>query len=365
MKPSLDDDPTWAEALASPEWEFWVAGTCEEIQSLQDLQVFVLVPQSSVPSNHWPMHGKLICKCKCNDSGNVTRFKVRYVAKGYAQCYGIDYNKTTAPTACLESFRLLLHFAASMEWELHQFDIKTAFLNGILPDEEVAYTEQPPGFEELGKDDWVWKLMHSIYGMKQASHIWNHMFDSTVHSWGFCCMSSEWCIYLQVSDTGTTIFTLHINDILSTSSSLAKLEHFQTALKSCWDISDLSPANFALGISITQCLPQCTVSIQQSAFIDWLLVKFNQMMAHPCDTSMAAGLVLHCPDKSILVDLATLLWMQHTSYCELVGSLNYLAVTTHPDLTFAVGHLASFLDCYHSKHWTCCHQGSSLCERYS
>ena len=153
LEPSLDDDPTWAEALASPEREFWVAGAREEIQSLQDLQVFVLVPRSSVPSNRQPMHGKLVCKRKRDDSGNVTRFKVRYVAKGYAQRYGIDYDKTTAPTACLESFRLLLHFAASMGWELHQFDIKTAFLNGILPDEEVAYMEQPPGFEEPGKDD--------------------------------------------------------------------------------------------------------------------------------------------------------------------------------------------------------------------
>ena len=86
--------------------------------------------------------------------------------------------------------------------------------------------EQPPGFEEPGKDDWVWKLMCSIYGMKQASCIWNHMFDSTVRSWGSHCMSNEWCVYLQVSDTGTTIFVLHIDDIISTSSPLAELECF-------------------------------------------------------------------------------------------------------------------------------------------
>ena len=194
--------------------------------------------------------------------------------------------------------------------------------------------------------------MCSIYGMKQVSHIWNHTFDSTVRSWGFRHMSSEWCVYLRVSDTGTTIFALHIDDILSASSSLAELERFRTALKSCWDISDLSPTNFALGISITRCLPQRTVSIQQTAFIDRLLVKFNQTTAHPCDTPMAAGLVLRHPDKSIPVDPATLLWMQCTPYRELVGSLNYLAVATRPDLAFAIGRLASFLDCYHPEHWT-------------
>ena len=117
------------------------------------------------------MRGKLVCKCKCDDSGKISRYKVRYVAKGYAQQYGIDFEKTTAPNARLESFHLVLHLAASLGWDLHQFNIKTAFLHGVLPPEETVYMEQPPGFEEPGKENWVWQLQKSIYGMKQASRI--------------------------------------------------------------------------------------------------------------------------------------------------------------------------------------------------
>jgi hypothetical protein len=93
------------------------------------------------------------------------------MAKGFAQHYGVNYDKTTAPTARLESFRSILHLAASLEWDLKQFDIKTVFLHGVLPEDETMFMEQPPGFEAPGKEEWVMRLMKSIYGMKQASCI--------------------------------------------------------------------------------------------------------------------------------------------------------------------------------------------------
>lgn len=82
---------------------------------------------------------------------------MRYVAKGYTQRYGADSDKTTAPTARMESFRALMHLAASLNWDIQHIDIKTAFLHGVLPGDETAYLEHPEGFEEPGKEDWVLK----------------------------------------------------------------------------------------------------------------------------------------------------------------------------------------------------------------
>ena len=65
----------------------------------------------------------------------------------------------------LESLRALLHIASSLDWDLKQFDIKTTFLHGVLPEEETMFLEQPPGFETPGKEEWVMRLMKSIYGM--------------------------------------------------------------------------------------------------------------------------------------------------------------------------------------------------------
>jgi hypothetical protein len=64
LEPLLDDDdnPKWAEAMASPECEFWIAGAQDELRSLEDLKVFVLVPQSSVPKGKRLLKGRLVCK---------------------------------------------------------------------------------------------------------------------------------------------------------------------------------------------------------------------------------------------------------------------------------------------------------------
>ena len=106
LEPTLDadDELTWAQAMASDEREYWIAGRRDELKSLEDLKVFVLMPRSEVPTRQRPLKGKLVCKRKCDESGNIVRYKVCYVAKGFTQRYGIDFDKTTAPTVQLESF---------------------------------------------------------------------------------------------------------------------------------------------------------------------------------------------------------------------------------------------------------------------
>ena len=161
LEPDLDadDNPLWSEALASPKWEYWIAGMQDKICSLRDLKVFVLVPHSDVPTGQHPLRGKLVCKRKHDDAGNVICYKVHYVAKGFAQCFGIDYDKMTAPTSRLESLRAISHLATSLDWDLCQFDIKTAFLHSVLPLDETMFMEQPPSFAAPDKHDWVWSVM--------------------------------------------------------------------------------------------------------------------------------------------------------------------------------------------------------------
>jgi Reverse transcriptase (RNA-dependent DNA polymerase) len=311
----------------------------------------VLVPRSSIPAGQRPLKGKLVCKHKRDDAGNIIRYKVRYVVKGYAQQYSVDYDKTTTPTARLESFRAILHVATTLGWDLQQFDIKTAFLHGILPEEETMFMEQPPGFATPGKEDWVMRLMKSIYGMKQASRIWNQTFHKMVQSWGFERLPCKWCVYRRHSTTGTIIFAVHVDDIISAASSAAENKCFKDFLSSKWEISALGPASFALGIAISRDLSKHTVSLSQTALIDRVLEKFSMADANPVETPMVPGLQLRRPDKSTPLSPAEAQWFTQTPYHSLVGSLMYLAVGTRPDIAYAVGRLSTFLDCYRPEHW--------------
>ena len=77
----------------------------------------------------------------------------------------------------------------------------------------------------------------------------------------------------------------------------------------------------------------------------------RQNDAHPVDTPMVAGLQLRRPDKSTLTPPEIAEWAAWTPYHELVGSLNYIAIATHLDISYAVSRLASFLDCFQQEHW--------------
>ena len=79
--------------ISSPNHEYWIAGAKDELRSLEDLNIFILVPCSEIPHSQCPLKGKLVCKRKQDDTGKVVHYKVRYVAKGYAQKYGVDLDR--------------------------------------------------------------------------------------------------------------------------------------------------------------------------------------------------------------------------------------------------------------------------------
>jgi hypothetical protein len=176
MSPGSDyehDPLTWDEAQSSDHGAEWHQSYQEELDSLKHMGVYQLIPRSSVPPGHRIHHGKPVFHVKCDAAGNAYRWKTRLIFRSFEQVPGRDFDKTTSPTARMESWRILLHLAAHLGWDAQQIDIKTAFLYGLLPEDETQYMYQPAGFEEPGKEDWVWKLCRSLYGMKQAGRIWN------------------------------------------------------------------------------------------------------------------------------------------------------------------------------------------------
>ena len=90
--------------------------------------------------------------------------KARFVARGFSQKEGIDYEETFAPIARYTSIRSVLTLAAVMKWKINQMDVKTTFLNGVV--EEEVYVEQPLCFETHDRKSHVCRLKKSLYGLK-------------------------------------------------------------------------------------------------------------------------------------------------------------------------------------------------------
>jgi hypothetical protein len=108
----------------------------EEYDSIMHNDVWEVVPRpvgKSVVTSRW------LYKTKYAADGSIEKHKARFVARGFSQVEGVDYDETFAPVARYTSIRSIISIAVELGWRIHQMDVKTAFLNGFV--EEEVYIE--------------------------------------------------------------------------------------------------------------------------------------------------------------------------------------------------------------------------------
>ncbi|RVW15892.1 Retrovirus-related Pol polyprotein from transposon TNT 1-94 [Vitis vinifera] len=215
----MEDDPiNFQQAMKSSNSQKWIEAMNEEYKSMQDNKVWELVP---LPVGTKPIGCKWIFKTKRDSNGNVERYKARLVAKGFTQKEGIDFKETFSPVSTKDSFRIIMTLVAHYDLELHQMDVKTAFLNGDI--DETIYMVQPENFVSEDSKNMVCKLTKSIYGLKQASRQ---------------CGSKY--IFL----------VLYVDDILLATNDISILHDTKRFLSKHFEMKDLGDASFVLGIQI-------------------------------------------------------------------------------------------------------------------
>ena len=136
-----------------------------EYDSLQKNEVWDIV---EMPEGKNLVTGKWHFALKQNSEGEIIRHKARYVARGFKQKRGVDYDQTYSPTVKMVTLRVLLSSAVQNEMKLKQLDIKTAYLNAGI--EEECFVDQPPGFVKKNANgrSYVCRLKKSLYGLKQS-----------------------------------------------------------------------------------------------------------------------------------------------------------------------------------------------------
>ncbi|KAK3004740.1 hypothetical protein RJ639_019601 [Escallonia herrerae] len=96
--------------------------------------------------------------------------------------------------------------------EIHQIDVKPAFLNKDLNEE--IYIEQPEGFVTPDHKRKVSKFVKSLYGLKQAPKQWHEKFDKVMIKNGFRINECDKCVYVKGTKKGYVIVCLYVDDML-------------------------------------------------------------------------------------------------------------------------------------------------------
>ena len=177
------------EALLDPKWSQAIKA---EMEALEKSKTWALVP---LPKGKKTVGCRWVFSIKHKANGSIERYKARLVAKGYTQKYGIDYQETFSPVAKLNTVRVLLSPAANLNWSLHQFDVKNAFLHGDL-DEEV-YMDIPPRYTTSSKTEVMCKLQKALYGLKQSLRTWFGQFSLAMRKYCFTQSNSVHTLFLK------------------------------------------------------------------------------------------------------------------------------------------------------------------------
>ncbi|RWS22042.1 integrase core domain protein-like protein, partial [Leptotrombidium deliense] len=328
-------EPTcFNDAVKSENCEEWLQAMNDEISSLAKNNTWKLVEK---PKNINVINNRWVYRIKENTDGSVNRFKARLVAKGYTQKEGIDYNETFSPVVKMNSVRAILAIAASEDLDIVQFDVKTAFLYGDV--EEELYMKQPEGFEDgSGK---VCRLQKSLYGLKQAPRQWNEKFNSFLEKFGLTRSKADSCVYVSNDHQVITILGIYVDDGLLASSSLKMINDIVTFLKNQFEMS-VGKLNSFLGLQVIRHRKEKLLNVNQESYIQKMLNKYGMTDCKSVKTPMDATVKLTKSESKSC----------EFSYRELVGSLMYAMLGSRPDICYAVGKLAQFLDCYDETHWT-------------
>eukprot|EP00963_Diacronema_lutheri_P005108 scaffold374_cov418-Pavlova_lutheri.AAC.3 len=211
-----NDFSGYARAMARPDADLWKEAITDELTSLAKNGTWRLVP---LPPGRTPLTTTWVFKVKTDGDGEVERYKARLCVRGFEQRARVDFHEVFAPTSGKVAQRAFLTYAALVNYEVQQVDIKTAFLNAKLNEDiYVQIPEELKGsMKTTGEEEQEVKLEKSLYGLKQAPRMWHHHLTQTLKSeLGFVCNPVDENILKCIhQDTGKEcLILIYVDDLL-------------------------------------------------------------------------------------------------------------------------------------------------------
>jgi Reverse transcriptase (RNA-dependent DNA polymerase)/gag-polypeptide of LTR copia-type/Zinc knuckle len=334
---------TYKQAMASPERNMWEAATIKEFDALVANGTWSLVPREhgmNVVGARW------VFNVKSNAEGKIVIYKARFVAKGFSQQPGIDYDSTFAPVVELVSVRAVVAMACHNNWHMRQADVENAFVqsNDL---QELVYVEQPEGFTASPDGRaYVLRLNKPLYGLKQSPREWHKTVSSyLVEVCGYTACAADQCVLLD--PTTGVIIVLYVDDLLLTGTTAsAPIDAAFAKLQDRFRLKDLGEPSYFLGISLSRDMVNGTFAMSQERYIASLLARFNMEEYAPVGTPM-----LYAGDNRVVSDLLDKQGAER--YRSLVGGLLWISNGTRPDIAYSMSVLSQHManPCKHHMLW--------------
>ncbi|MBW0461123.1 hypothetical protein O181_000838 [Austropuccinia psidii MF-1] len=180
----------------------------------------------------WLLSTTWVFREKTDAHGNLLEEKAPLCVRGFLQVEGLDFHDIFAPTGCLGTLHFLLGYCAEKDLDLHQMDVKTAFLHGDL--NEVIHISLPEGYQPSG--------------------------------------SANPCFVF-----------IHVDNLVIGNSNL---NSFQVEINSTFDMKDLGELRFVLGMKVTRNRNFCLIFLTQELYVNKILHTFKMSDCQPPSSSL-------------------------------------------------------------------------------
>jgi hypothetical protein len=338
------DEPTWAQALASPESKSWQEGAVRELDSLFENDAITFVDKVDHEGKS-VLPAMIICKKKRNDLNEVVLYKCRMVAGGHKQIEGVHYDPSElyAPTAAQLTIKLVFDAIVQLELAARQYDVITAFLLSKLhKDHPYILINPPQGFHELmvlsgrsvpPKGTYYIRVLSCIYGLKQASFYWNNKLTAALISFGWVQGVVDKCLFLKFDESTPPkiigYLVLFVDD-LTVGASPVVLDELEKQLAAAFPMKFLGLPSTFTGISIKK-LPGGALKLHQAPYVNRMVALWGfgnaSVSKAPTTTERLSEVPATQEEKQLMRD---------KPYRSLVGVCLWLNITCRKDLGFAV-----------------------------
>ena len=190
------------EALSGPNKDKWIQAFERELNSIKEKDVWTI---QAPPPGRKVLPGRWVLSTKLNADGSIARYKARWVAKGFEQVEGLDYNVTFSSVVKTSSWKTLLALGTKNNMEMEHSDVETAYLESPITEE--VWVEQPHCFEQ---GTGACRLKKALYGLKQSAREWYETLKHKLTQMGFKSLKKDHSIFKHYN---SSIIAIYIDDL--------------------------------------------------------------------------------------------------------------------------------------------------------